>query len=301
MTMPKRMGAMAASDVEGRKLRCVAYAASVIALIGLPIMWFGESNGNATFLTEFQMRLLMSAILLGMPAVLLTAARREKEMQAEIRARQHRHPDQPWLWREDWEHLAVRDAASFRRDWYWPAILGLSGLPALAALPIAVRERHPGVIVAVVVVVALLTWFLYRILRRVKYGTSLCRLEAVPIVPGATFRGIVETSLARAPADGFRVALSFTVEHPETDSDNRTVQRRVVVWRDEQVLRSSEIGPRGIAVRVSREIPPDPRSLLQRFVPPGYEIWWLDVSAATPGINYASTFELPVFPQRARA
>ncbi|MBI4480662.1 MAG: hypothetical protein HY651_11625 [Acidobacteria bacterium] len=295
--MPKRIGAMAASDVEGRKLRWAAYAASVMALIGFPMVWFGKSDGNATFLSEFQMRLLTSAILLGLPAALLTAARREERAQAEFSARQHRHPGQPWLWREDWEHLAIRDEASFRRDWYWPAIIGLGGLPVLAALPSAVRYRHPGVILAAVVVVALLTWFLYRVLRRVKYGTSICRVEAIPIVPGATFRGVVETTLARPPADGFRVTLSFTVEHLETDLDNRTVQRRDVVWRDEQVVRSSEIGPRGIAVRVSCEIPPDARSLSQRFVPPGQERWWLEVSAATPGINYASKFELPVFPQ----
>lgn len=288
---------MAASDIEGRKLRNVAYAAGVFALISLPIVWFGKSEGNPTSLTEFQSRLLVSAFLLGVPTVLLTAVRREQRTQAELRERQHHHPHQPWLWRDDWAHLAIRDEASFRRDWYWPLILGLAGLPALAVLPSAVRDREPGVIVVVVVVAATLTWFLYRALRRIKYGVSLCRLEAVPIVPGETFQGVVETTLARAPADGFRVALSFTVEHLESDSDGRIARRRDVLWKDARVVTNSEIGPRGIAVRVSCPLPLDPRSLCQRFVPPGQERWWLDISAATPGINYASKFELPVFSQ----
>ena len=291
------MAASVAPDVEGRKLRFIAYAACGMALVALPIVWFGKSEGNATLLTELQLQLLTSAILLGMPAVLLTAVRREKRTQAESRARQQEHPDRPWLWRDDWEQLVIRDEASFRRDWYWPALIGLAGLPALAALPIALRDRQPAALVATVVAAALLLWFLYMVVRRIKYGVSLCRLEAVPIVPGETFHGIVETSLARPPVEGFRVTLSFTVEHPEADSDGRTVQKRDVFWRHEQVVRTSTIGPRGIAVRVSSPIPLDPRSLSRRFVPPGHEKWWLDVSAAMPGINYASTFELPVFPR----
>src|SRR3990167_6335306 len=279
-----------------RKLRAIAYAVTAFSGIALPIVWFGERTVNNTGLGERELRLLMTVVLIGIPGVLLTAARLEGWRQAESEARRERHPGKPWLWREDWASFAIRDEASFRRNWFWSAIVGLATLPVLAAAPNFVREPQPGPLVTLAVAGGVLTYMTYKGLRRLKYGTSLCRLEGIPILPGQAFRGAVETSVACPSPGGFRVELSYSVEYREHDSSrDTTVDVRKVIWKDEQIVHSTERGPHGVRVPFSWTLPVDPpRPRLP--LPPGKEQWWLNVSAATPGIDYSATFELPVFP-----
>ena len=134
---------------------------------------------------------------------------------------------------------------------------------------------------------------LYQTLLRRKYGTSLCRIEHDPIPLGATFRGELEVRLREMPASGFSLRLAC-VRRTVSQGRNRSVHERVL-WQDEQVVAHGPMpAPHGMRVPFRFDIPFDcePTDLAN---PADSVVWKLDATADVPGIDYAATFELPVF------
>lgn len=203
----------------------------------------------------------------------------------------------PWLQRRDWVDRAVKQSKDPGAGCLW----GFAILWNLFSLPLwfLARWKHPvdpkNLLFASFPIagVLMLLLALYQTLRARKYGASLCRIERVPISLGTTFRGELDVRLREMPDAGFALRLAC-VRRTVSRGKNRSVHERVL-WQDEQIVEHGPMpSPHGMRVPFRFDIPFDcePTDVANSE---DSVIWRLDASADVPGIDYAASFELPVF------
>jgi len=210
------------------------------------------------------------------------------------------HPDEPWKWRADWAKGHVLDGGP-KEAWgvaffamLWNLIAFPGGVLAFQAASgkgqglawIALLFPAAGALLAARAINAFA--------RARKQGVPRLDLATVPVPVGRTLAGTVRTHLSEPPVEGFTLVLSaLRTERSGPDNDVRTH----VVWQEEAHARGRLASDgRGVhvIVPVAIRIPADAPST--DHSDPGNELAWkLEVRAATPGIDYAAGFEVPVY------
>jgi hypothetical protein len=105
---------------------------------------------------------------------------------------------------------------------------------------------------------------------------------------GHALEGTVRTPAGLRPSDGFRVVLSCIRRTTSGSGRNRSTTESVL-WQDERQVSGSALGvPVAFAIPADA-VPSDPSRDADRT------LWRLAVSADVPGVDYAATFEVPVF------
>jgi len=225
----------------------------------------------------------------GIAAVL--AGRRRAQEEA---AREARNPDAPWLWRNDWASSRITDGSRTQMwfAWAFAALWNLVSIPsAVIGVQSALREGNRAALLALLfplVGAGLLVWGVRATLRYRRFGVSRFDLTTLPAPVGHALEGTVRTPAGLRPTDGFKVVLSC-IRRVTTGSGRDRSTTEYVLWQDER----QEPGT-GTGVPVAFAIPPDaaPCDATQSS---DRTLWRLSVSAAVPGIDYAATFEVPVF------
>ena len=134
-------------------------------------------------------------------------------------------------------------------------------------------------------------------LHRRKFGASRLELLETPAFLGERLRGVLHTGVPQqlAPAEGFRLSLRCVLSYEESRQDEADVSRRAVRWSHEVKVRGldSAENPGRLDVEVDLELPSDQdeTSTLGR----DGILWELEVHADLPGLDYRTTFEIPVF------
>ncbi len=205
-----------------------------------------------------------------------------------------RHPDAPWLWREEWAARRISDgsAAEMGAAWAFAALWNLIGIPgAVLGVRAALRQGNRAALAVLLfplVGLGLLVWAVRATLRRQRYGTSVLELATLPAVVGHALEGSVRTPEGLRPTGGFRVMLSCIRRVTRGSGDNRSTTESIL-WQDEQRVPAGAAG-----VSIAMPIPPDATPS-----DPGRgndrTLWRLEVVAEVPGVDYAATFEVPVF------
>ena len=186
----------------------------------------------------------------------MSARRSTKALKAE-------YPDKPWMWRDDWANSAIRDSNKLATIGLWVFTVIWNAL----SFPIAwfARPQISGEKLMVLIVYAfplagviLLLTAIYRTLRSAKFGTSLCHLERVPIVPGRMFRGDIEMKTDVAPANGYRLRVLSIRSVTTRTGKNRSTSERLL-WDSEIVVDSTAAmrSPMGTRVPFQFATPPD--------------------------------------------
>jgi hypothetical protein len=137
---------------------------------------------------------------------------------------------------------------------------------------------------------------IYRAIRRRKFGLSFCTIDQVPIEPGRPFQGAIEMRGDTVPDEGYRLLLACVHRLETGHGRNRSVSE-TPLWHQEVRVSAAtaiRIPAGGTRVPFSITIPADARSSDFR-IPRDQIIWRLDASAELPGVDYAGSFELPVF------
>ena len=209
-------------------------------------------------------------------------------------AREARHPEAPWLWREDWAARRITDASVAQMGFAWAfAILWnlVSAPAAVIGVRAALREGNRAAMIALlfpVVGVGLLVWAIRITIRRRRYGTSVLELGTLPAVIGHALEGTLHTPAGLRPPEGFRVVLSCIRRSTSgSGSDRSTLE--TILWQEEH-----RIGASGIGVPVAFAIPAD-AAPSEPVRGDDRTLWRLEVSAEVPGVDYAAGFEVPVF------
>lgn len=201
-----------------------------------------------------------------------------------------RYPDQPWMWRRDWAANAINDQGALGLSFFWlfAIIWNLISFPIAFVFPWREVRDTPIVVVPFLfpaIGVLMLIGVLYKSGQRMKFGASACHIDQMPIVPGRTFHGELETRIRDTPADGFTLRLTCVRRVTAGRSTNETV-----LWQETQKVALATPGFEGVRVPFSFALPPDAEVMQTAGI-----FWRLEATAQLPGIDYAATFELPVF------
>ena len=220
---------------------------------------------------------------------------------AEIARRQQQWAEAPWTQRDDWaEGIVVHGVAGSLRLFYGFTIAW--NVLAWFFTFLAFSDPAPGdtpwfVLIFPLVGVALIVWVWRLRARQRKYGRSVFRLDAVPVVPGERLRGTVETGVAwrDAPLDGYRVTLRCVRRSSYYDRDGDRQVREETLWEQEERVPGRKADtPQQTAVPIDLALPTGyPATVMAPE--DDRTLWRLELQASTPGVDYAARFEVPVF------
>jgi hypothetical protein len=226
------------------------------------------------------------------------AYRRMKEAEA-LRAS---HPKEPWLWRRDWASGRIEDTTqnTLLAAWILATLWNLISLPsAYLGVRAALYEGKPAAFMALLFPLAG-AWLLVRAikatLRYRKYGISRLELSTIPGVIGHSVAGNVRASLDLQPAEGFQLTLTC-VRRVTTRSGKSSSTSETTLWQEERRVRGEQnrdYAGMGTNIPVSFALPSDAVAS-DPDNPNNRVLWRLEVSASVPGVDYASTFDVPVF------
>jgi hypothetical protein len=227
------------------------------------------------------------------------AGRRKLREQAAVEAK---HPDRPWLWRQDWASGRIMDAGrtTVAFAWFFTVFWNLVSLPAGYFGVQTVLEK--GEYVALLALLfptigaGLLVWAIRETIRYKKYGSSQLQLSTIPGVVGRTLAGTVSVPGTMTAVGDYVATLSCVHQVTSGSGKSRSTTENVL-WQDErrvQGVTSRKPGGMVTDVPIAFQIPSDVRpsdaSDIRDTV-----AWQLRVSAEMPGVDYESTFEVPVF------
>ena len=270
-----------------------------------PAQW-----GEAGFLLIFA--LLFGGAGFGM--LFLVFSGQKKQAQVELLKRNH--PDAPWMWRPEW--AGGRILCSTRQTvlvaWVFTAFWNLVSFP-LAVLQFPEILRDEGPVALLVLMFPLVGLFLLigsirATLRWKKFGESNLELQTLPGVIGDQLQGTIHTRIKGFQEADFRLELICVLRAQSHSARSGSISfgsapkiqlKKTSNRRDmEKILWQATIrvdaatlsqGYQGAACPVSFAIPADcrPTDSTQGVV------WRLNAAASLPGVDYNSTFEVPVF------
>jgi hypothetical protein len=262
--------------------------------IGIPALQKHEANAIAPLLAG----VLFTAFSVSIFAVIFVATRNA----ARTAALQARAPDQPWLWRSEWGARRIPDRLRSTATFLWIFAIFWNAVTIPVAFLLArawPAQHNPLLLLALifpVIGLALIVAAIYTALRRVKFGLSVCTIDAVPIHPGHRFHGEIEMRGDAVPEGGYLLRL-VCVHRVVTGSGKSRSVHETSLWQQESRANGKtamRLATGDVRVPFAMTIPNDARSSEIRN-PRDQVLWRLDVSAELPGVDYAASFELPVF------
>lgn len=278
-------------------LGCVGLFLVPFFIGGLAVVATGLAEVRKNGWQQAAVPLLGGALFLAFPLLfggIVAYAVRSAMRQAALRGAK---PNEPWLWRDDWAQGYAQDRLGsgsiflFVFAIVWNAI---SGTALLVVWRTDAHQFEPRLLFLAIfplIGVGLLLAAAYQLWRRKKYGRSICRLHQVPIEPGRAFSGELETHAQEAPENGFVLKLSCV---QSIHSGKNTYE--TTLWSEETTISRGALipSPDGVRVPFTLTFPAD--AAAKNDPPRGTIVWRLEATADVPGIDYAATFDLPVFP-----
>lgn len=226
------------------------------------------------------------------------AAGRRHAIQAQTEAA---HPDEPWLWRQDWASgriaggrppIALAVIAVLWNAFVWKVV---------AAEPLRViLERKwdllpfqilPAVLIGVGLHLARVA--VREVARSLRFRRVSFRLETVPGVIGGRVLGRIEAA-GTLPAGAETVVGISCTRVTVSGSGRGRRTRREVVWQEERAGHGSQVFAGSLSIPVDFTIPAGlPESSRGSGSP--YHVWKLRAHAGIPGPDFQAEFEIPVF------
>ena len=211
------------------------------------------------------------------------------------------HPSEPWMWREEWARNLIPDSnrQAALGLWVFGIIWCALTFPLAWKIHPQVSRDNPGpgmVYLFPLVGVIILIAALYQTLRSAKFGTSICHLERLPVVPGRLFRGDIQVNRDVAPPpEGYRLRLTLINAITSGSGKSRSTNEHVV-WDTEIAVEPGAVmrSPMGTRIPFQFATPPDAHPTDDGNYNNRW-LWRLAASAELSGVDYAATFELPVF------
>lgn len=223
----------------------------------------------------------------------------KKQAEAEATLRKA-HPDEPWMWKEDWRdgRIRARSKAQLVGVGAFALFWNLISSPVAFLVPGEVSQGNRLALLGLLfpaVGIGLITWWVVLLLRWRKFGHTTFEMTRLPGVVGGPLEGRIDTRVQAPPEVGFVLTLSCIRRITSGSGDSRRTRERVE-WQDRRVVPPGqvELGPAGVRVPVRFGIPyeqppTDPDESDNRV------LWRLELEADLPGIDYAASFEIPVF------
>jgi hypothetical protein len=262
--------------------------------VGIRALQHHQANAVAPLLAGF----FFTAFSVSFFAIVFVAVRNT----ARAASLQASAPDQPWLWRPEWTARRIPDQ---RRNitaflWifaiFWNAVSFPVSFLVVRDWP---KDQNPAVLLVLifpVVGLGLIIAATYTSLRRLKFGVSVCTIDTVPIRRGHTFHGEIEMRGDAVPEEGYRLRLLCVRRIVRGSGKSQSVDEQALAQQEMRVSAASAMrSPTGgVRIPFSMTVPSEGKSCDIRN-PRDQILWRLEAAAEMPGIDYAASFELPVF------
>lgn len=226
----------------------------------------------------------------------LLSTRKNKAGKAEAKA----HPNEPWLWNKKWAGGVI---GSENKVTMW-VLIGFATFWNLISFPLAVvlyrevseKKAEPISLIGLifpVVGIGLIAAAVYQVFRYRKFGRSTFHMASVPGVLGGELTGAVQVPSHVEAAEGFLLQLSSVKLVTTGSGDNRSTSEHIL-WQSEQVVdRPAGTSNLQTLIPVQFTIPyelheSDPDDNPRIF-------WRLRASCELPGIDFSTSFKVPVF------
>lgn len=215
-------------------------------------------------------------------------------------ALRERYPDEPWRWRPEWAsgRVPAQDGAVAAVAGLFAVAWNAISLPLLWQVPRELQKGHATAawgLLFPLVGAGLLVWAVRATLRRRRFGRCVLELGTLPGVVGGPFRGTLHVPTEVRPPEGFRVTLSCVHRVTSGHGRNRSTFESVR-WQEEATVPPTRVMAvaMGSAFPVEFTVPGDvPGSSAESS--DDEHVWRLAAHADLPGIDFLSTFEVPVF------
>ena len=243
------------------------------------------------------------ALVFGLVSTLvIVAALKGRRAGAALEEARSRHPESPWMWRADWAAGKIVDSnrATMYTAWGFAGLWNLISLPAgVLGARQALREESYGklfVLIFPLVGLGLLVWAVRATIRFRRFGVSRLELATLPAPVGRALRGTVQAPGLGDTIEELRVTLTSVRRVITGSGKNRSTSERIL-WQEEQrVAGRRQRTAEGMVTSVPIEFPlPDDAEPCDSANPRDQVLWRLTLAADVPGVDYASTFEVPVF------
>ncbi|GHC13359.1 hypothetical protein [Cerasicoccus arenae] len=211
------------------------------------------------------------------------------------------HPNAPWLHRRDWAEGRIVDSNKVGFIFvlifavFWNAIAWAATIGVFKEGSNADEAARYVVLLFPLVGLGLAYAAIYQLMRWRKFGSSAFDMAEVPGVIGGSLGGIILTKVNVRPEKGFHLSLRNIKEVVTGSGKNRSTNV-TVLWESEQWVKEDALAddPTQSAIPVLFNIPFSCSS--PENVSSSVTIKWeLKVKAEMPGVDYQSTFEVPVF------
>jgi len=212
------------------------------------------------------------------------------------------HPDDMWRADYNWSETGASDGA------LWKAVKPFLQAAALAVFLapfnyfVFLRDEAPGFAMAIVglfdlVLVGIIGWGVYLVLRFLKYGPSFLRFKRFPFFLGEMLETELRTPRGYRTFSSMQITLRCVEERYEKRGTGRNRSEKVVcyqVWADAITIEGpGAYGVDASLLPVTFELPADGKSTCLAERPPVY--WEIEIAADAPGVDYKAVFLVPVY------
>lgn len=226
------------------------------------------------------------------------ARRSVRAFEAEERRRSE-FPHQPWKWRKQWSEPVIKSKDGAEAALAWLVAIFVSGVSAPVVTAVITQPNIPkAVYLALVFPVAgllLLARAIYKTLQWRKFGPTRLVLSTIPGSIGGYVGGVIEVP-ARVALEHDAALTLRCIRRVTTGSGKNRSTSETVLWEREERIPAekwlSGAGQTEIPVLFHTPADQPPTDL---DTPNNQVIWRLTAVAATPGIDFETTFEVPVF------
>jgi hypothetical protein len=212
-------------------------------------------------------------------------------------------PRRPWLAVDRWVGLETRSASAWALVATWGNAIYVTVFMALFGI-VALSPGTPTFIRVVVALFSILVPYVlieatYKTLQHWKWGRARLTFRRLPIRPGERIEGVVFCGRRVEPEGGFRLTLVCardTVTTRRSGGKTEVSIARSDLFTHEELVSTDllrVIADRGTAIPINLQVPADQPPSETGEIETTY--WQLEVTAATPGIDLAMAFDLPVY------
>lgn len=262
-------------------------------LISLPYRAPGRPDAGAYVAGAFGVMAILGAF------AYLRFARREVARQAENDRIAAANPDKPWLLKPEWRQpfLEAKEAAGAAVLWFFTIVWnGISWVATWAALSKAHADKGVYFVLLFPFVGAFLLWAaVYQTIKWRKFGRVRFVPSGLPGAIGGYLGGVIEVPARLVLESDARVALRCVRRVTRGSGKNRSTSESVLWEKEELVARDHFLGSIDrtdipVLFHIPSGCPPwnddDPNDQV---------VWRLVASAAVPGVDFSTSFEVPVF------
>jgi hypothetical protein len=207
-----------------------------------------------------------------------------------------RYPQEPWLWRKEWQERKIPSTSTRLAIFFWCFGLFWNAI-AIPTGILALPEFQAGNKLAALAFLFPLiglglfgkaiyeTWIVF------KFGTSYFLPETLPGVIGGSLKGVVQTHRRFPQESRFQIRLRCINRRSSGDDTFENT-----LWQEEliDVYQQASLDSGRTTIPVQIQIPRNNRST-ESDILADQILWRLEATCDTPGLNYKAQFDVPVF------